>query len=87
MLQILLTIALQMHIHYSKLWANSANYIVRHPDSEYFQNFIMKRFLSERVHLGDQGLEGRIFRKWNVGLWTESRWLSIGTGGVHLWMR
>ena len=25
-----------------------------------------------------------IFRKWNVGVWTESSWLRIGTGGGHL---
>ena len=25
-----------------------------------------------------------IFRKWNVGVWTGSTWLRIGTGGGHL---
>jgi len=25
-----------------------------------------------------------IFRKWDVGVWTESNWLRIGTGGGHL---
>ena len=45
--------------------------------------------LKERDHLGDPGLDGRIilrwiFRKWDVGLWTESSWLRIGTGGGHL---
>ena len=25
-----------------------------------------------------------IFRKWNVGVWTGSRWVRIGTGGGHL---
>jgi len=25
-----------------------------------------------------------IFRKWDVGLWTRSIWLRIGTGGGHL---
>jgi hypothetical protein len=24
------------------------------------------------------------FRKWNVGVWTGSSWLRIGTGGGHL---
>jgi hypothetical protein len=25
-----------------------------------------------------------IFRKWDMGVWTGSSWLRIGTGGVHL---
>ena len=34
----------------------------------------------------DPGAEGRIiliriFRKWDVGVWTGSSWLRIGTGG------
>jgi hypothetical protein len=28
-----------------------------------------------------------IFKKWDVGVWTDSSWLRIGTGGGHLWMR
>ena len=45
--------------------------------------------LRERDHLGDLGVDGRtilrcIFRKCYVGLWTESIWLRIGTGGGHL---
>jgi len=48
--------------------------------------------LRERDHLGDTGIDGRIilwwiFRKWDVGVWTGSSWLRIGTGGGHLWMR
>jgi hypothetical protein len=40
-------------------------------------------------HLEDPGLDGRIilrwiFRKWDVGIWTGSSWLRIGTGGGHL---
>ena len=40
-------------------------------------------------HLGDPGVDGRIIlgwnlRKWDVGVWTGSRWLRIGTGGGHL---
>jgi len=45
--------------------------------------------LRERDHLGDPSSDGRIilrwiFRKWDVGLWTGSSWLRIGTGGGHL---
>jgi hypothetical protein len=40
----------------------------------------------------DPGVDGWIilrwiFRKWDVGAWTGSVWLRIGTGGGHLWMR
>jgi hypothetical protein len=28
-----------------------------------------------------------IFRKWDVGAWTGSSWLKMGTGGGHLWLR
>jgi len=45
--------------------------------------------MRERDHVGDPGLDGRIilrriFRKWDVRLWTGSSWLSIRTGGGHL---
>jgi len=45
--------------------------------------------LRERDHLGDPGLDGRkilrhIFRKWDVGIWTGTNWLRIGTVGGHL---
>jgi len=45
--------------------------------------------LKETGHLGDPGVDGRIilswiFRKWDVGLWTESSWLRVWTVGGHL---
>jgi hypothetical protein len=45
--------------------------------------------LRERDHLGDPSVDGRIiliwvFRKWDVGMWTGSSWLRIGTGGGHV---
>ena len=47
--------------------------------------------LRERDYLEDPGVDGRkilrwTFRKWNVGVWTGSSWLGIGTGGGHLRM-
>jgi len=50
------------------------------------------RNLRERGLLEDTGIDGRIilrriFRKWDVGLWTGSSWLMIGTGGGHLLMQ
>jgi hypothetical protein len=40
----------------------------------------------KRDHLVDPGVEGkiilmRIFRNWNVGVWTGLNWLRIETGG------
>ena len=45
--------------------------------------------MRERGHLGDPGVDGRIilrwiFRKYDMGVWTGSSWLRIGTGGGHL---
>ena len=45
--------------------------------------------LREREHCGVPGADGRIilrwiFKKWNVGVRTGSRWLRIGTDGGHL---
>ena len=44
--------------------------------------------LRERDHLEYPGVDGRIilrwnFRKWDVGVWSGSNWLRIGTGGGH----
>jgi len=40
-------------------------------------------------HFGDQAVDGRIifrwiYRKWDIGVWTGSSWLRIGTDGGHL---
>jgi hypothetical protein len=45
--------------------------------------------LRKRDHLEDPGIDGRIIltqivRKLDVGVWTGSSWLRIGTVGGHL---
>jgi hypothetical protein len=45
--------------------------------------------LRERDHWGEPGVDGRIiisriFRKWDVGVWTGLSWLRIETGGGRL---
>jgi len=45
--------------------------------------------LRERDHLKDSGVDGRLIVRWifrnrDVGVWTGSSWLRIGTGGGHL---
>jgi len=45
--------------------------------------------LREKDHLEYPSVDGRIilrwiFRQWDVGAWTGSSWLKIGTGGRHL---
>ena len=42
--------------------------------------------MRESDNLGDPGIDGRIllrciFKKWDVGVWTGSRWLRIETVG------
>jgi len=42
--------------------------------------------LGVKYHWGDPGIDGWkilrwIFRKWDLGVWTESSWLRIGTSG------
>jgi hypothetical protein len=48
--------------------------------------------LGESDYLEDPRVDGRIilrwiFRKWDVGVWTGSSWLRIGTGDGHVCMR
>ena len=45
--------------------------------------------MNERENLGDPVVDGRIilrwiFRKWDVGIWTESSWLRIRKVGGQL---
>ena len=45
--------------------------------------------LREKDHLGHPGIDGRIILRWiftkqDVGVWTGSSWLRIGTAGRHL---
>ena len=50
---------------------------------------LVQGFGGERDHWGNPGVDGRIILRWifrmkNVGVWTGSSWLRIGTGGGHL---
>jgi hypothetical protein len=45
--------------------------------------------LKEGDYSGEPGIDGRIiliriFRKWDLGVWTELSWLRVGTAGGHL---
>jgi hypothetical protein len=45
--------------------------------------------LKERDHMEEQGVDGKIilrwiFMQWDVGAWTGTNWLRIGTDGGHL---
>ena len=46
-----------------------------------------KRPLGRPRHRWEDLILRVIFRNWEVGVWTGSSWLRIGTGGKHLWMR
>jgi hypothetical protein len=43
--------------------------------------------LRERDHWGEPGVNGKILRKRDVGIWTGLGWLRIEKGGGHLSMR
>jgi len=51
--------------------------------------FLMGKPEGQRDHWGDPGVNLRIILRWifrnsDVGVWTGSSWLRIGTGGGHL---
>jgi len=51
--------------------------------------WIWRGNMRERDHFGDPNIcvgikIKRIFRKWDVGVWTGSSWFRIGTVGGHL---
>ena len=65
-------------------------HVARMGDSRVAYRILMGKLVGD--HLGDPGVDGKIvlrwmFSKWDVGVWTGSRWLRIGTGGGHLLMR
>jgi hypothetical protein len=45
-----------------------------------------KRPLGRLRHRWEDNIKW-IFRKWDVGVWTELSWLRIGTGNRHLWVQ
>jgi len=65
-----------------------AGYVVRMGRREAYTGFWWGN-LRGRDHLEDLGLDGKIilewiFRNWDMGVWTGSSWLRIGTGGGFL---
>ena len=59
---------------------------------QYFILYSLIGSLRERGHWGDQDVDGRIILRWifRKSEWvggTGWRWLRIGTGGGHLWLR
>jgi len=60
--------------------------------AEVYTGFGWGNPLRKRDHWGDPAIDGRIifgwiFRKWDVGVWTGSRWLRIRTDFGRLRMR
>jgi hypothetical protein len=51
------------------------------------EEMCIQGFGRERDHLGDPGIDRIvlrcIFREWDLGVWSGSSWLRIGTGGGH----
>jgi len=65
-----------------------AGYVARMEDRRGVYKVLMGKPEGKK-HLEDPRIDGRIilrwiFRKWDVGVWTASSWLRIGTGGRHL---
>jgi hypothetical protein len=65
-----------------------AEHVARMGEEEVYKGFWWGN-LKARDHLGDPGVDERvilrwIFRNWDVGVWSGSSWLRIGTGGGHL---
>jgi len=61
--------------------------VLRSGNQECWAELVKLAFID--IYLEDPGIDGKIllswiFRKWDVGVWTGSSWLRIGTGGGHL---
>jgi hypothetical protein len=64
-----------------------AGHVARVGQSRGFYNDLVVS-LTEREHLEDSGIYGRMilrgnFKTWDLGVWIGSIWLGIGTGGGH----
>jgi ribosomal protein L10 len=71
-----------------KLRMRWAEHVARMGERKSVYRILVEK-LEGKNHLGDPRVDGRItlrriFRKWDVGVWTGSSWLRIGTGGGHL---
>jgi hypothetical protein len=74
-----------MHIYNHGIIINWAERVARMGKRQVHTGFWSGE-LREGDHLGDPGVDGRIILKWifkklDVGAWTGSSWLRIGTGG------